>query len=77
METHYESAGEFMVREVVTSFDIFECDKGHKWEETLENRFNIPFPISFPIPNGKNICPFCLGEFLSTLGRVTITTSRK
>jgi len=74
MRTHFEAVGDFTGKEVVDSWDVFECSKGHKWEETLENRLNIPLPLHFPVPTGGDICPFCLSDFLSTLGRVTITT---
>ncbi len=77
MKTHYvpvkDSAA---MREVIDERDIFECSKGHKWGETLLNRFNIFSPLNFPIPNGDSICPFCLSEFLQTLGRVTWRTEK-
>ena len=62
-----------MVREVVDTLNIFECSKGHKWEETPENRFvGLPLPINFPMPNGDNLCPFCLDELFSNIGRVIV-----
>ena len=80
MITHLESVGKggFVCREIIDAWDIFECSKGHKWKETLENRFrDLPLPITLPIPNGENICPFCLSELLSNLGRVTKRTIKE
>ncbi len=78
MKTHFESMNHDSLRmeEIVDEYNIFECDKGHKWRETLENRWNIPLPFHFPVPNGKDICPFCLSELLSNLGKVSITMER-
>ena len=74
MKTHFKPIGEkgFLCKEVIDSYRSFECTNGHKWTETLQNRANIPEPISFPFPNSDNICPFCLSEMLSNLGRVSI-----
>ncbi len=72
MKTHFEPVSEFVVTEVIDAHNVFKCSKGHKWEETLENRFSYPLPLNFPIPEGNDICPFCLSELLSNLGRVSI-----
>jgi len=76
MRTHFEpvEGSQCLVYEVIDKRNTFECSKGHKWEETLEIRFsNLPLPINFPIPNGDAICPFCLSELLTNVGRVKIT----
>ena len=75
MKTHFEAVegSKNLVIEVIESYKAYECSKGHKWEETRENRYNYPQPLSFPIPNGGNICPYCFSDLLLNLGRVVIT----
>ena len=77
MKTHFEAVecSKNLVIEVIDSYKAYEGSKGHKWEETTpEACRKLPSPINFPIPNGDNICPFCFGELLAKLGRVTIVT---
>ena len=63
---------------IIDSYQTFECNKGHKWEETLDNRFrDLPLPINLPIPNGGNFCPFCLSLLLKDIGRVTTKIVKK
>ena len=78
MKTHLESVSGYLAKEIIDEYIVFECNEGHKWEETLENRFDrLPLPINFPIPNGDNFCPFCLSELLKDIGRVSIKTVKR
>ena len=77
MKTHFESVSEYTAKEVIDEYDVYACDKGHKWEETLETKYNIPQPLYFSVPGGDRVCPFCLGELLSKLGKVSIRTVKK